>query len=326
MKKEMFLHKFTDFETIYIQCHDSPDADSLGSGYGLYSYFRSMGKNVHLVYTGINRITKPGLLLMVEKLSVPIEYVDELPECDVLITVDCQYRGGNIMPLKAERIAMIDHHPCCVPVDEWCYIKSEYGSCCTVVWTLLEEAGYDVNTDSRVATALYYGLYSDTGQLSEIYHPRDRRMRDSLQIDRELLEMMVNSNLSRQELGIAGEALTRYYYDAEHCFAIVKTRPCDPNLLGVISDLVIQVATIDVCVVYNETAIGYKLSVRSSKKRIEASLLIDRVTAEIGSGGGHKNKAGGFILRKSFRKMYPKREFSEVLRERICRCMADNEA
>lgn len=320
----MFLQKFTDLQTIYIQCHDSPDADALGSGYGLYSYFRDMGKDVHLIYAGLNRITKPGLLMMVEKLSIPIEYVEELPPCDALITVDCQYKGGNIIPFKADRIAMVDHHPCCVPIDEWCHIESECGSCCTVVWDLLVEAGYDVNSDIRVATALYYGLYSDTGQLSEIYHPKDRNMRDSLQIDRELLEMMISSNLSRHELGIAGEALTRYYYDTEHCFAMVKTRPCDPNLLGVISDLVIQAATIDLCVVYNETTIGYKLSVRSSKKQIEASLLATKVIGEMGSGGGHRNKAGGFILRKNFRKAYPKREFSEVLRERIRQCIVEN--
>lgn len=322
----MFLQKFSDFDKIFIQCHDSPDADSLGSGYALYSYFRDLGKDVHLVYGGSNRITKPGLLVMVKELSIPVEYIEKLPACDVLITVDCQYRGGNITPFPAERIAMIDHHPCCVPVDEWCCIESDYGSCCTVVWSLLTEAGYDVNENSRVSTALYYGLYSDTGQLSEIYHPKDRSMRDSLQIDRELLEMMTNSNLSRHELEIAGEALTRYYYDENYCFAVVKTRPCDPNLLGVISDLVIQVATIDLCVVYNETAIGYKMSVRSNQKRVKASCLAESISGEMGSGGGHVNKAGGFILRKRFREIYPEQDFEEVLQKRIRQYMIEQSA
>lgn len=313
----MFLEKFADCETIYIQCHDSPDADALGSGYGLYSYFRHWGKDVHLIYSGSNRITKPGLRLMIEHLDIPVEYREELPACDVLITVDCQYKGGNITPFAAGRIAMVDHHPCCVAVDEWCCIQSEYGSCCTVVWELLQEAGFDVNADRKLATALYYGLYSDTGQLSEIYHPMDRNMRDTLEIDRGVLELMVNSNLSRYELEIAGEALSNYYYNNEFHFAVLHAKPCDPNLLGVISDLVIQVDTIDACVVYSATPIGYKLSIRSSIRPVEASRLASQITEDIGSGGGHINKAGGFVHRKMFCRKYPERGFEEVLCERI---------
>ncbi|MCH5252198.1 MAG: DHH family phosphoesterase [Lachnospiraceae bacterium] len=313
----MFLQKFDELERIVIQCHDSPDADSIGAGYALYVYFKEKGKDVHLVYSGVNRITKPGLRMMVEKMEIPVKYVEELPACDVLITVDCQYEGGNITRFDTPLAAMVDHHPSCVPTNDWCYIKSEYGSCCTVVWLLLTEAGFDVNKNTDVATALYYGLYSDTGQLSEIYCASDREMRDTLRIDRELFKMVVNSNLSREELQIAGEALTNYYYNEQLYFAVVKTRPCDPNLLGVISDMVIQVAGIDVCVVYNETPIGYKLSIRSGKQPYEASHLAESIAADVGSGGGHMNKAGGFVHREMLTTQYKGQAFSNILRKRI---------
>lgn len=313
----MFLEKFGRYKSIYIQCHDNPDADALGAGYGLYSYFRELGKDVHLIYSGVNEITKPSLRIMIESLDIPIEHVKELPENDVLITVDCQYAAGNITMLHAGKVAMIDHHPCCVPVDEWCCIHEEYGSCCTLVWTLLKEVGYEPNQDQRVATALYYGLYSDTKGLSEIYFDRDKEMRDWLEVDRELLENMISSNLSREELMIAGEALSDYFYDEEGRFAIVRTRPCDPNLLGVISDLVSQVATIDLCVVYNETSIGYKMSLRSSGSVYQASSLASYISKGIGSGGGHVNKAGGFILKKMFERTYPDQFFEDIVRNRI---------
>lgn len=313
-----FLEKFSQFDTICIQCHDSPDADALGSGYGLYAYFRALGKSVNLVYTGTNWITKPALCKMVDELEIPIQWVEELPVCDILITVDCQYEGGNITVFDAPQVAMVDHHPCCVPTDEWCCIHSDYGSCCTVVWELLEEVNFAVNRHPKVATALYYGLYRDTRQLSEIYHVKDRQMRDSLGVNREWLEEMVNSNLSREELKIAGEALAEYYYDENRRFAILETRPCDPNLLGVISDLASQVATIDVCVVYSETTIGYKMSLRSTVKKISASDMSEYISDGVGSGGGHFNKAGGFIVKRLFEKKYSDRIFSDVLKERIC--------
>lgn len=319
----MFLKKFEKFNSICIQCHDSPDADALGAGYGLYAFFKSQGKDVSFIYTGENKITKPSLLLMVEKLQLPITYVTSPPAHEILIVVDCQYRGGNITPLETPHVAMVDHHPMCVAVDSWCHILPEYGSCCTVVWELLQDAGFAVNDDVRVATALYYGLYSDTGELSEIYHPMDKEMRDSLRIDREQVEQMIHANLLRKELQIAGEALTDYYYDEELRFALLHTKPCDPNLLGVISDLVSHVATIDYCVVYNETPIGYKLSVRSAQKTLSANALVGYISNGLGSGGGHTNKAGGMLMKQMLAGQYPDEDVEQILRRRIKECITE---
>ena len=180
----------------------------------------------------------------------------------------------------------------------------------------LKEKGYDANANIHVATALYYGLYSDTGQFSEIYSAQDKTMRDELKIDREVMDEMVTSNLSRRELCIAGEALRDHIYNGEYRYALVSTEPCDPNLLGVICDLVNQVATIDACVVYNETATGYKLSVRCAKQ-VGASRLADALTKDIGTGGGHANKAGGMIMKKLIQSHYGKMDIADILNRRM---------
>lgn len=313
----MYLDKFEQFDEIYIQCHDNPDADAIASGYGLYCYFCSEGKRVRFFYSGENPITKPSLLLMTEHLHIPIEYVDKPIRCGLLLTVDCQYDGGNVTHMEAERIAMIDHHARCVPADEWCLFREEYGSCCTVVWELLQEKGFDVNRDIELATALFYGLYSDTGCLSEIYQPMDRKLRDYLEIDRSVMDELVNSNLTRQELQIAGEALSQYVYDENLQCAIIRTRACDPNLLGVINDLAIQADTITLSVVYSETSIGYKFSVRSNLNEARASGVAQYISEGIGTGGGHVNKAGGFILKKLQEEKYPGKDFEQILCDKI---------
>lgn len=313
----MFLEKFSEFEKICIQCHDNPDGDSLASGYGIYTYFREKGKEVHLIYGGTNRIAKPALKLMVSQLEIPVEYVDTVPDCDVLITVDCQYGRGNIAAFSAPKVAMIDHHPACVPVDEWCCINEEYGSCCTVVWELLRKSGFDVNADWKLATALFYGLYTDTGHLSEIYHETDKEMRDFLKINRSVLDSMINSNITRHELRIAGEALSDYYYNENYKFAVFRTAPCDPNLLGLISDLGIQVHHIDLCVVYCETPIGYKFSVRSNMNEAYASQLAVYLSRDLGSGGGHLNKAGGVILKHRLQSKQLTGDFDTILHQKM---------
>ena len=49
-----------------------------------------------------------------------------------------------------------------------------YGACSTIVWQLMGEAGYSVTGRPALATALYYGLYMDTGMLQELRNAYDR--------------------------------------------------------------------------------------------------------------------------------------------------------
>ena len=109
----MRLSDLEKYDTITIQCHDNPDADTLASGYGLYCYFRSKNKSVRLVYSGRTKIQKSNLCLMVDKLRLPVEYVkaqeeESIPVEGLLITVDCQYSAGNVTGLTSQDVAVID--------------------------------------------------------------------------------------------------------------------------------------------------------------------------------------------------------------------------
>ena len=79
----MRLSDLERYDQITIQCHDNPDADTLASGYGLYCYFKSRGKTVRMVYGGKYKIQKSNLRLMVDKLKLPIEYIENPKECKV---------------------------------------------------------------------------------------------------------------------------------------------------------------------------------------------------------------------------------------------------
>lgn len=303
----MKLVDLEPYQKITIQCHDNPDADAIASGYALFTYFAGLGREVRLIYSGKYRIKKTNLVMMVEKLQIPIQYYpasDTMIE-GLLITVDCQYGAGNVTLLPAERIAIIDHHVAEVQENELCLIRSNLGSCSTIVWKLLTEAGYNINSNENVGTALYYGLFMDTYQFSEVYNPLDMDMRDQIVYDKALIRMLRNSNLTLQELEIAGVAMLRCIFNDDYNYAIIKAAPCDPNILGLISDFLLQVDAVHVCVVYNEVDGGYKLSVRSCIKEVNASELAVYLTDKMGSGGGHYEKAGGFINTTLYEKYYP---------------------
>jgi phosphoglycolate phosphatase len=316
--KIMKLQDLQKFENIVIQCHDNPDADALASGFGLYTYFKAAGKDVRFIYRGRNKIQKSNLMIMLKELKIPVEYVpdyDEEPE--LLITVDCQYGQRNVTTSKAQNIAIIDHHQKTVDLPELSEVRSNIGSASTVVWDMIcaegEKAKELISTNKKLSTALYYGLYTDTNKLSEVSHPLDRDMMDELIVDKSLIVRMSNSNISLKELKITGKAILGYEFFDDNKYMIIQAEPCDPNILGVMSDFSLETAGVDVCVAYYESTEEIKFSVRSCSKEVHANDLAAFLAEGIGGGGGHIYKAGGSIRPEKIEG----KSADEILKERL---------
>lgn len=303
----MKLSNLEKFNEIVIQMHDNPDADAVGSGYALYRYFETKGKKTRLIYGGREKIKKSNMLLLLKELEIPAEYIknpEDLGIPELLLTVDCQYGEGNVSHFEAEHIAMIDHHDTARSSDDMVEIRSHIVSCSTVCFDMLTKEGYDVNADLSVSTALYYGLFMDSNELSEIRHPLERDMIEFLNVDKGLINKVTHANFTLDELETAALAMIRFSYDENKRLSIVKSKPCDPNILGLVGDMVLQVDSIDVCIIFNKCPGGYKLSVRSCDVEVGANDLAEYLTEDIGNGGGHIDKAGGFINEKNYVDIY----------------------
>lgn len=318
------LNQFLNYDDIVIQCHDNPDADALASGFGIWLYLKSHGKNARFIYGGNYAIKKSNLTMMVNTLNIPIEHVNSLSAPDLLIVVDCQYNEKNVTSFPAKNVAVIDHHQMVLEPPEMSDIRSNYGSCSTVVYKLLEAEKFSVNESEELATALYYGLLTDTNDFTEVQHPADKDLRDSLHYKKSLITQYRNSNISMEELLIAGEALKKTINCLEYRYAIVETKPCDPNILGIISDIVLEVDSIDVVLAYSILEFGVKFSIRSCITSVQACELAEYIAAGIGGGGGHLLKAGGFIQKDLLMELmedsdfeYKKEDVSSFMQERM---------
>ncbi len=303
----MRLADLLAYDDIVIQCHDNPDADSIASGYAVYEYLCERGKNPRLIYCGRNLIRKSNLVMMVKELEIPIEHVNHTMVTDpaeLLVTVDCQYGEGNVSRYPAKTVAVLDHHRVSCKLPALSEVRSNLGACSTLLWTLLKEEDHPIEENVALSTALYYGLYTDTGSLEEIFHPLDMELRDEAKVDAGLITKLRNANISIEELETAGAALLRCDYNEKYRFAVVKSGPCDPNVLGIISDLVLEVDAVDVCVVFSVLPTGVKLSVRSCIEEVKACDLAAKICSGIGSGGGHNVKAGGFLQMELLVKAY----------------------
>jgi len=291
------------YKKVVIQCHDNPDADTLACAYAMSEYFKGCGQAAEIIYGGFAPVNKSNLKLMMSALGINARHIPkngETPDYSnenntLLMIVDGQYGAGNVKKIPAANIAVIDHHIPETPATPFTHIKPYLGSCSTLVWLLLQKEGFDFEKHTSVSTALFYGLFTDTGGLAEITHPYDMDMRDSLKYDRILVKRLKNCNLTLADLIIAGKSLTTHHINTASKNAVFEAEQCDPNILGFISDLALQVDNIDSCAVFCEVSGGIKLSVRSCAKEIMANELAGRLCEGGGSGGGHADKAGGFI-------------------------------
>ncbi len=241
----MRLEELLQYDDIMIQCHDDPDADAIACGWTLLTYLESKGKTPRLVYTGERKVRKVNLLLMLDKFSIPLEYLPE-PEGtpELLVTVDGQAGEGNMSPLPCRNLAVIDHHEVedkrALPAMS--EVRSGCGSCASVLWSML----------------------------------------------------MNSANLSVEELGIVGDALASLHRNPEFRFAVAQVRPCDPNILGVVSDQVMTVDQVDVCVSYCLLSDYVKISVRSYLEKVQADKLARWIAhGFLNDAGGDRMKAGG---------------------------------
>ena len=148
----------------------------------------------------------------------------------MLLVCDCQYGQRNVTTTKARYVAIIDHHQVTVELPRFAEIRSSVGSCSTVVWDMLRVEGFDVNENKDLATALYYGLYTDTNKFSEVSHPLDRDMIDSLIINKSLITKMSNSNISLEELKITGKAILDYTYIEDIRSMVITNEHWETNI------------------------------------------------------------------------------------------------
>lgn len=314
----MQLNELLQFNDIVIQCHDNPDADALSSGYAVYWYLKKMGKDPKFIYRGAHEVNKSNLLIMMENLKVPVSYepdFDRVPE--LLVIVDCQYGQQNVTPTEAKTIAVIDHHQVICELPELAEVRSNIGSCATVIWDMINDEGLSLDEDILLSTALYYGLYTDTNKLSEIAHPLDRDMRDSLVINKSLINEMSNSNISLDELTITGRAILTYDYCVKNKYLMIKADQCDPIILSVIGDFSMQTIGVDVCISYYTSPQETRFSIRSCVKEVHANEMAECLADGLGGGGGHLTKAGGVIFTSKLRSLYndDTTEVNELIRQ-----------
>lgn len=281
-----------------IYSHMNPDPDTVGSALGLrFLLERVFGRHAAVCYRGIiGRAENRELVRLLAPDLKPARLVPQ-EQFEASFLVDCQPDFGfNGEVDRVPLLGVFDHHPDSGSARGLAFsdIRPGYGSTSTIITEYVRAAGEEPG--AVVASALWYGLKTDTADLSRRSSPADFAARDwlALRVDRAALAAIENPKLSRSYYASLMTALSRAVCWRELVMTEIGRLPY-PDMVAEIADRLIRMEQVQwsVCCGLHEKRLY--LSVRTSHPTLDAGLLVKRVLRGRGAGGGHDTMAAGRI-------------------------------
>lgn len=293
-----FEHALAPVERILIYSHMNPDPDTVGAALGIQQLIRDVyGKTVQACYRGIvGRAENRQLLRLIGGGLVHAREIDQ-SQFQAALLVDSQPDYGYIKDLdRLPILGIIDHHPVSgessgIPYRD---IRPDYGSTSTIVTEYLREAGLEPRSD--VATALFYGLKTDTLDLTRRTGPPDISAYNWLfpRIDRRTLSRIENPPLSKAYYAEFVTAVGRAIIYRRAVLTEIG-RMAYPDMVAEIADRLIRLDEMEWSVCFGQHEQRLYLSVRTSHPTKDAGILVKAVLRNDGVGGGHDTMAAGRV-------------------------------
>lgn len=282
---------------LLILTHNNPDPDSIGSAFGLrHALSQVMKIKTTLAYGGV--IGRAENRSMVRLLRIPLHQLSPALAARYknVALVDAQPGGKNIvLHKKAHCEIVIDHHtPSRKCPSRFMDLRDDYGATSTIITEYIKDNGIPLN--ARVATALYYGIKTDIGDLGRDGGDKDWKM---LQY---LFPKISLKWLSRIENASVPPSYFRHYVDAVNNALIFRELVVSD--LGVVTsrdavaqmaDFLLKIDGVRWSLCYGLFEEGLYFSLRTRRKGKKAGKMALRLAGRKGSAGGHDRSAAGFL-------------------------------
>ena len=289
-------------ESVLVLTHDNPDPDALASAAGLaFLLEETAGVSTEVGFGGIiGRAENRALMGEMGVKFRRLQTVEE-PATTLIALADTQPRAGN-NSLPPGRIAsiVIDHHPLRsdTVAASFADIRPDYGASCSIVVEYLRAA--DLEPDRKLATALFYGVQSETMDLgrevaaadvdASLYlYPRSdpaalARIRHARVPAGYLRALHGAIEVARQHGGVILVPMGRLDY---------------PDMVAEIADLFMHMEGVEWVVALGRYGDQLLLSLRTYDVSAHAGSIVRGVMGDRGSAGGHGMLAGGQLSVKS---------------------------
>ena len=285
---------------VLILTHDNPDPDALASGKALsHLLMEAWQIPTRLQYSGLVARAENQAML---KLLVPewehVDILTDLNKYSAIALVDTQPgAGNNRLPDDILPDIVIDHHhPIRELLAEVAYVdmRPDIGATVSLLHQHLDAAA--IYPDADLATAMFYGLQTDTQGLARGASPLDQVVYFELLgfLDHKKLIQVERAGLPREYFRAVNQGLnsTRVY---NHSAVAYLKEIHRPDFAAEMADLLIRLndAKVVLCMGIHDKTLH--LSLRTEPSGIDAGVLLQEIIVHPGKAGGHGTMAGGQV-------------------------------
>lgn len=288
------IEAFRSHQRFLVTPHQNPDGDAVGAALATAALLRDhLGKEA-IAVTPDPIVDRYRFLPGLDELRTPAEAA-ALGPYDAAVTVDVSTgeRVGDVSSLidPAMTSINIDHHVTNPRNADACWVDDDAASTCEMIVDIYQTL--DAVPGADIATALYTGIMTDTGQFA-FRGTTARSMRAAATLldwgaDYELAAREVYRKTTIDVVKVLGRVLNRVQMHDRDRLAVSWMEPDEIGVdhEGFVNHL-LDIDTVEVAVLLRPLGNGdWKLSFRSAG-RVDVAAL-----AGFFQGGGHRMAAGG---------------------------------
>lgn len=281
--------------------HDNPDPDAVASACGLvFLLHQAAGIAATAAYGGIIGRAENKAMLKVLHLPIqPVSRVEHAPH-DLVCLVDTQPEVGNYSLASSELPQLvIDHHPARPSslLAAFHDVGGPAGATSTLVTQYLRAAR--LVPGAQLATALFYGIKSDTRDLGREYDPADVECYNWLfpMIDKPCLSRIEHPAVPARYFGAYHRAYERArLHGGGECVVVDMGDVYVPEIVPEVAERLVSLEGLRWSLATGAFKGELYLSLRLNDRRVNAGKLVREVCAPLGgSAGGHGAMAGARV-------------------------------
>jgi nanoRNase/pAp phosphatase (c-di-AMP/oligoRNAs hydrolase) len=288
-------------DRVAIVLQDDPDPDAMASAMALRTL---LGRNkLTTPLFSFKPVTRPENRTMVHLLEIDIEPAEtaELDEYDKIAMVDVQPPFFGDKLTRAHIV--IDHHPNYESSDApFVDVRTKYGATSTIMTEYLISA--DERISERLATALLYGIRSDTLALSRRVTDDDLQAFVTLYpiANYNMLKQIERPELPAEFARILSRALARI--EVVDGLAVLNLgQVARDDIIVQVADFCLQFEGVEWVAVAGKLGSDLVIAVRNyGMSGDNAGEAVKNLFADIGSAGGHRNMAKAVIKQTAWRR------------------------
>jgi nanoRNase/pAp phosphatase (c-di-AMP/oligoRNAs hydrolase) len=285
-------------ENVLILTQHDPDPDALASGLALRAL---LGRNRATAPIGsFGKVTRSENLSMIRLLNIRYNLIDpkDLNKFAMIAMVDVQppYFGDQL----SRTDIVFDHHPQPVSYEaSFRDIRVKYGATSTILTEHL--TANDIKLNQRVATALLYGIKTDTLMLGRNVNPADIEAFTSLYplANHNLIRGMENPSLNPEDVNSFIKALQKQVVINKILFVHLG-RVKQEDIIPRLADFCLQIEGADWSVISGLFQKNLVISLRNVGHVKSAGDIVRRIFNNSSIAGGHRSMAKAVMPTKDF--------------------------